>query len=229
MEEVQVSRYSKKSIGFSLAAAIALSSQLAEAQQYGGYPAWNGSPPPVNNYGGYGAPPAQWNQNQREEQDTPATLLREGVEKLTQLLEGRPNRAALMSYVDSEVAPWFDFEYMAAWAAGRRFQFMDEAQQDQLMSRIKQSFLEKMVQKLSRYGSQRAEFLPAQYDGPGQVTLPVSIENPGSYPSHLEFHMRQTNKGWRVIDVSANGMSALLHYRQMFNEMMSQYPPQRRY
>lgn len=225
-----MSIYSKKSIGFSLAAAIALSSQLAEAQQYGGYPAWNGGPPPVNNYGGgYGAPPAQWNQNQREEQETPATLLRDGVEKLTRVLEGRPNRAALTSYIDSEVAPWFDFEYMAAWAAGRRFQYMDEAQQDELTSRIKQSFLEKMVQKLSRYGSQRAAFLPAQFDGPNQVTLAVSIENPGSYPSHLEFHMRQTNKGWRVIDVSANGMSALLHYRQMFNEMMAQYPQQRRY
>lgn len=223
-----MSKHLRKSIGFSLAAAIALSSQLAEAQQYGGYPAWNGGPPPVNNYGGYGGP-APWNQNQRAEQETPATLLRDGVEKLTKLLEGRPNRAALASYIDSEVAPWFDFEYMAAWAAGRRFQYMDEAQQDELTSRIKQSFLEKMVQKLARYGSQRAAFLPAQADGPGQVTLPVSIENPGSYPSHLEFHMRQTGNGWKVIDVSANGMSALLHYRQIINELMAQYPPQRRY
>ena len=228
MEEVQVSKIFMKSIGFSLAAAITLSSQLAEAQQYGGYPAWSGNPPPASNYGGYGGP-APWNPNQRAEQETPATLLRDGVERLTQILEGKPNRATLTTFIDSEVAPWFDFEYMAAWAAGRRFQFMDEAQQDQLTSRIRQSFLEKMVQKLARYGSQRAEFLPAQFDGPGQVTLPVSIENPGSYPSHLEFHMRQTNNGWKVIDVSANGMSALLHYRQMFNEMMAQYPPQRRY
>lgn len=225
MEEVQVSKYLKKSVGFSLAAAIVLSSQLAEAQQYGGYPAWNGGPPPVNDYG-YGANP----RNQRAEQDSPAALLREGVEKLTQILEGRPNRAALTSYIDSEVAPWFDFNYMAAWAAGRRFQYMNETQQDELVSRIKQSFLDKMVQKLSRYGAQRALFLPALADGPGQMTLPVSIENPGGYPSHLEFHMRQTDKGWKVIDVSANGMSALLHYRQVVNEMMGQQrPPQPRY
>jgi len=81
MEEVLVSKNSLKFIGFSLAAAIALSSQLAEAQQYGGYPAWNGGQPPVNNYGGYGGygGPAPWNQNQRAEQETPATLLRDGV------------------------------------------------------------------------------------------------------------------------------------------------------
>jgi ABC-type transporter MlaC component len=41
--------------------------------------------------------------------------------------------------------------------------------------------------------------------------------------------MRQTDKGWKVIDVSANGMSALLHYRQVVNEMMGQRPPQPRY
>lgn len=223
-----MSRYLKKSLGFSLLAALALSAQLASAQQYGPYPggrpAWNGGPPPANDYG-YGAQP--W--NQRGEQNSPAAQLREAVEKLTQVLEGRPNREALTSYIDGEVAPWFDFEYMAAWAAGRRFQYMNETQQDELASRIKVSFLDKMIQKLARYSSQRAVFMPAQPDGPGQMTLPVSIENPGGYPSHLEFHLRQNGKGWKVVDVSANGMSALLHYRQVINEMMGQRPPQGRY
>jgi len=228
MEEILMSRYLKKSLGFSLFAVLALSAPLAGAQQYGAYPggqpAWRGGPPPVNDYG-YGAQP--W--NHRAEENSPAAQLREAVEKLTQVLEGRPNREALTSYIDGEVAPWFDFDYMAAWAAGRRFQYMNETQQDELASRIKVSFLDKMVQKLARYSSQRAVFMPTLPDGPGQMTLPVSIENPGGYPSHLEFHLRQTGKGWKVIDVSANGMSALLHYRQIINEMMGQRPPQGRY
>lgn len=223
-----MSQYLKKSLGFSLVAALALSSQLAGAQQYGGYPgghpAWQGGPPPINDYG-YGAQP--W--NQRGEEDSPAAQLREAVEKLTNILEGRPNRNKLTAYIDAEVAPWFDFDYMASWAAGRRFQYMNETQQDELASRIKVSFLDKMVQKLAGYSSQRAVFMPALPDGPGQMTLPVAIENSGGYPSHLEFHMRQSGKGWKVIDVSANGMSALLHYRQTFNEMMGHRPPPGRY
>ena len=62
--------------------------------------------------------------------------------------------------------------FQAEWAAGRRFQHMDEAQQAELTTRIKQSFLEKMAQKLARYSQQRLIYLPAQYDAPGQVTLP---------------------------------------------------------
>ncbi len=39
--------------------------------------------------------------------------------------------------------------------------------------------------------------------------------------------MRQTEQGWKVVDVSANGMSALVYYRQMFNELANQRPQQR--
>ena len=210
-----MSMYVKRTIGSSLIAALALSASLAAAQPYGGNPGWNAQP--QANEGGYGAP---W--GQQVEQNSPSALLREGVEKLTRILQSRPSRGALTSFIDTEIAPWFDFDFMAASAAGRRFQYMNEAQQDDVAARIRHNFLDRMVQKLAQYSSQRAAFLPARADGPGQMTLPVAIENQGGYPSQLEFHMRLTENGWRVVDVSANGMSALLHYRQNFNELMGQ-------
>lgn len=218
-----MSQYVKRSLGFSVAAALALSAQLVQAQPYGGYPGWRGAP--ADDYGSRAYPWAP-----RAEQDSPAALLQEGVENLTRFLANKPNRGNLAAYLQEEVAPWFDFDYMAEWAAGRRFQQMDEVQQADLAARIRESFLDKMAQKLARYSQQRAIYLPPQHDAPSQVTLPVAIENPvGGYPARLEFRLRQTDKGWRVIDVSANGMSALLHYRQMFNEMMRPRPQMRPY
>lgn len=216
-----MSRYFKKSLKFSLAAAIVLSFPLAQAQSYDGYPGWGGPP---DDYG-QGAYP--W--RPPVEQNSPADMLRDGVQQLTRFLDGKPNRRALTAYLDRVVSPWFDFDYMAHWAAGRRFQHLDGRQQDQLTTRIKTSFLEKMAQKLAGYSRQRAMFLPAEPDGYGQMTLPVVIENPDGYPSHLEFVMRQTDRGWKVVDVSANGMSALVYYRQMFSEMMSALPQTRPY
>ena len=213
-----MSRYFKQSLKFSLAAAIALSLPLAHAQSYDGYPGWGGMPAAgENGSGGYSWSP-------RAEQNSPADMLRDGVQQLTRFLDSKPNRRALATYLDRGVASWFDFEYMAEWAAGRRFQRMDEAQQDELIARIKGSFLEKMVQKLARYSNQRVMFLPAQSDGYGQMTLPMAIDNPDGYPSRLEFVMRQTEQGWKVVDVSANGMSALVFYRQMFNELTNGRP-----
>jgi phospholipid transport system substrate-binding protein len=212
-----MSRYVKRTITVSFLAALALSASLANAQPYGGNPGWNTQP--QMNDGAYGAP---W--GQQTDQNSPSALLRDGVERLTRVLQSRPSRGALTSFIDTEIAPWFDFDFMAASAAGRRFQYMNDAQQDEVAARIKHNFLDRMVQKLAQYSSQRAAFLPARPDGPGQMTLPVAIENQGGYPSQLEFHMRLTENGWRVVDVSANGMSALLHYRQNFNELMGQRP-----
>jgi len=216
-----MSRYFKQSLKFSLAAAIALSLPLAHAQSYDAYQGWGA--PPAADYGQGGYP---WNPQQIQ-QKTPADMLREGVQQLTRFLDSKPNRGALTAYLDRVVAPWFDFDYMAQWAAGRRFQRMDEAQQDELAVRIKVSFLEKMVQKLAHYSNQRVLFLAPVSDGYDEVTLPVAIENPDGYPSQLEFVMRQTGQGWKVVDVSANGMSALVYYRQMFNELMNPRPQQR--
>jgi len=216
-----MSRYFKQSLKFSLAAAIVLSLPMEQAQSYDGYPGWDGMP----SGGNYGSGASQW--TPRAEQNSPADMLRDGVQQLTRFLDSKPNRGALTSYLDRMVAPWFDFDYMAQWAGGRRFQQMDERQQDELAVRIKTSFLEKMSQKLASYSRQRAMFLPAESDGYGQMTLPIVIENPDGYPSHLEFVMRQTGQGWKVVDVSANGMSALVFYRQMFNDMMSARPQQR--
>jgi len=217
-----MSRLCKQSLRLTLSAAIVLSLPVAHAQNYDGYPEWDAAPQ-VENFG-----PESYPWQPPVEQNTPADLLRDGVQKLTRFLDGQPNRRNLTAYLDTQVAPWFDFDYMAASAAGRHARFMSNAERRELVGRIKTSFLEKMAQKLAGYTRQRASFLPAEPDGYGQVTLPVIIENPGGgYPAQLEFVMRQTGKNWKVVDVAANGLSALMYYRDMFNDMMRQRPPGR--
>jgi phospholipid transport system substrate-binding protein len=216
-----MSRLVKRSLGFSVAVALALCVPVADAQQpYGGYRNWDAVPPAgdVGPGGDYGWRP-------HAEPESPTALLRDAMGSLTNFLDSRPNRGALVAYVEQQVAPWFDFDYMAEWAAGRSFRRLDPAQQADLTGRLRESFLDKMAQKLARYSQQRTVILSPQSDAPGEVTLPMVIENPsGGYPARMEFRLRQTAKGWRVIDVSANGMSALLHYRQLFGEMQRQRP-----
>lgn len=211
-----MSRTFKHVLSLSALAVAVLSASLAHAQPYSGYPGWEQMPQDDFGPGGY-----PW--EQRAEQNSPADALRDGVQKLTRFLDGKPNRGALEAYLNRSVAPWFDFDYMAEWAVGRRIRFMDNAQRNQMTAQLRASFLDKMAQKLARYSRQRAVFMPVEQDDYDQVTLPVAIENPeGGYPARLEFHMRRTPQGWKVIDVSANGMSALVYYREMFADMQMQ-------
>ena len=41
--------------------------------------------------------------------------------------------------------------------------------------------------------------------------------NPGSYPARLDFRLYRNGDDWLVYDVSANGQSAIVHYR---NQLM---------
>jgi phospholipid transport system substrate-binding protein len=221
-------RSMKRFTGGMVVAAVALWVPFAEAQSYGGYRGWDAVPP--GNDGG----PSGYAWQPRAEQDSPVVLLRDAMTSLTRFLDGRPNRGALVAYLDRQVAPWFDFEYMAEWAGGRGFRRLDPAQQAELTGRLRESFLDKMAEKLARYSQQRTVFLSPQSDAQGEVTLPMVIENPsGGYPARMEFRLRQVRNGWRVIDVSANGMSALIHYRQLFSEILrprqQMAPPMRPY
>ena len=52
---------------------------------------------------------------------TPDQVVRRGVNRLTGFLMGaqNPSPEAIRGFLDREIAPSFDFTYMARWAAGR--------------------------------------------------------------------------------------------------------------
>ena len=210
-----------------LLALTALASGATYAQPYGAYPDWSGMPPMEEEFGSGGpGGPGGYPWGQRQAQPAPADMLRDGVQKLTRFLDGKPSRPALEAYLARNVAPWFDFHYMAEWAIGPRIRYMESGQRADFTAQLRTSFLEKMAQKLARYSRQRAIFLPPEQEDYDEATLPVAIENPGGgYPARLEFHMRRTAQGWKVVDVSANGMSALMYYRELFSDMQRSRPP----
>jgi hypothetical protein len=52
-----------------------------------------------------------------------AEVLRQGMDKLLDFLgrKEKPNRLQVAAFLDREIAPYFDFGYMARWVAGARY------------------------------------------------------------------------------------------------------------
>ncbi len=153
----------------------------------------------------------------------PAIALRAGVDRLMAFLgaENTPSDEALAAFLNAEIAPFFDFDHMARSAGGRLFERMDEAEQQRVANEIKRSFLTKMAEKLSGYSNQQVRFLPPRAANSGRTAqVSVAILNPGQYPSRLDFRLYRTGQQWRVYDVSANGQSAIVHYRQQMTRQV---------
>lgn len=170
----------------------------------------------------------------------PAAALRTGVDKLLEFLaaEQQPSGEQLAAFLDAEIAPFFDFDYMAQSAGGRMYERLSDEDQQAMAARIKQSFLTKMAEKLTSYEQQQVRFLPPRGGNSARTAqVSVAILNPGRYPGRLDFRLYNNDGEWLVYDVSANGQSAIVHYRNQLmrdvqqarmQQMRQMQPPARR-
>jgi phospholipid transport system substrate-binding protein len=145
-----------------------------------------------------------------------AATLREGVDELLEFLgqEEKPNKLQVAAFLDGTIAPYFDFDYMAKWVAGRRYAAMSSEQREALASSLEARFLGTLAGKLAKYQGQQVRYFRPRRGARGSVNVTLGILRPGSYPSKLQFRMYRSADGWKVYDVVANGRSAVAYYRQ---------------
>ncbi len=206
----------------------------AGAPGYGAPGAYGSAPGGYAPGGGYG-PGGYWGRSQPGRllpapppppSDSPQALLRQGIERLLRYLSSNQGGgdAALRQFVDIQLAPFFDFAYMSKWAAGPNYARLDEAQRQRLQTRLQDMFFSAMVRNISGLGTGLPQ---VQYQQPrrgryeGEMEVPVRVWQQGSpMPTDITFRLYRSDQGWRVFDVSANGNSALVYYRQYFRRMM---------
>lgn len=143
-------------------------------------------------------------------------LVRSGVDQLLEFLQQQPRPSALKlaAFLDQQVTPYFDFEYMARAAVGPAYQRMSAEQRTGLVQKIEQDFLETLSSRLAGFEDQKVRYFPARKGRGHRTSVTVGIGNPGSYPARLDFRMYYGKDGWKVYDVAANGNSAVNYYRQ---------------
>ena len=149
-------------------------------------------------------------------------ILKAGLNKLLGFFKGSqvPSREKIATFLDKEIAPYFDFAYMAQWSAGATYRRLSEPQKKKMESELRTQFLTTMAQKLSSFDKQAVRYLAPRVTGRNQVELSIAISNPGNYPARLDFRLYKSGKNWKVYDVSAKGSSALMYYRQYFRQQM---------
>ncbi|MET0029338.1 MAG: ABC transporter substrate-binding protein [Candidatus Thiodiazotropha sp.] len=164
----------------------------------------------------------------QEQQAGPDKVLREGMTKLLKFLRQpeKPDAQAIGGFLESEIAPYFDFDYMATWVAGPMNRGMSEQQHKEMAEQVKTMLLGTLTTRLGSYQNQDVRFYRPRRAGENEVKVRVGILQAGGYPANLDFRFYRGKDGWKVFDVSANGNSALAFYRQYFLNQMRANRPQ---
>jgi len=151
----------------------------------------------------------------------PAAILETGMNRLTAFLKsgGAQDRGKARAFLDTEIAPYFDFEYMTRWATGPEWRNMRHEQRAMFQAQLTASFMTTLTQKLTVYTNQSIRYFTPRGQSGDDVSVSAWIMQPNGYPTRLEFRFYRSKNGWKIFDVKAAGNSAVVYYRNRFRHM----------
>jgi len=161
----------------------------------------------------------------------PTSIIRTALNKITTFSSNsdKVNPVKLRGFIENEIIPHFDFDNMSHWITGRFASNMDDKDKAEFQRSLRQTFLSSLAKHLGSFDAKntRVKFYPARYRGPEETFVSTSIYRPDTMPVRLDFRMRRVGNDWKIIDVKANGSSAVLYYRRHFISQLRQYdkPP----
>ena len=179
---------------------------------------------------GYGRPDALYEPGYAPVPATPDQVIRGGINRLTGFLMGaqNPSPDAIRGFLEREIAPHFDFAYMARWAAGPMARRLSAAEHARMTEVLKNLFLSAFAKNLGTYARPlpRVDVYPTRPSTDGrQATVHTRVISANGLFTRLTFRFYWSERGWRIFDVSANGASAAAYYRSYFGELFKRYGP----
>jgi phospholipid transport system substrate-binding protein len=161
----------------------------------------------------------------------PARVIHTALEKITTFSSNsdKVNPVKLRGFIENEIIPHFDFDNMSHWITGRYADNMSAKDKAEFQRNLRETFLSSLAKHLGSFDAEntRVKFYPARYRGQNEAFVGTSIYRPDSMPVRLDFRMRREGNDWKIIDVKANGSSAVLYYRRHFISQLRQFdrPP----
>ncbi|MHB0992062.1 MAG: MlaC/ttg2D family ABC transporter substrate-binding protein [Burkholderiales bacterium] len=161
--------------------------------------------------------------------DTPPNVLvKSTTEEVTTLLkkdksEYANDRQKLYALIDAKVLPHFDFQQMTQLAVGHFWRTASPAQQQDLVKQFRMLLVRTYAGALAAFNKQVIEFKPfSMAPDASDVTVETQVKQPGQQPIPINYSMKKEAGGWKVYDVSIDGVSLVLNYRGSFGSEIRQ-------
>jgi phospholipid transport system substrate-binding protein len=151
----------------------------------------------------------------------PAKELRQAVDDLEKFIKSKDaaHPGVLRAYLEKEIFPHFDFDAMSEWITGPYARYMSTEDKIKFQSKLQETFLTALVKHMGGFNptSSSLRYDDTIFRGRGdEAVVRVKVVRPDQRPARLEFGMRRNDGRWKIVDVKANGTSAVLYYRRHF-------------
>lgn len=152
----------------------------------------------------------------------PDQLVKENIARIIELVKANRDAYArdnkkLYAMVHEQVLPHFDFRVMSRSVLGRYWREASEAQRDKFVNEFRDLLVRTYATALLKYTNEEVRYPPFRFN-PSDKTAVVKTEviqqGGPSIPIHYSFY--QTESGWKVYDVTIEGVSLVTNYRSTY-------------
>ena len=157
----------------------------------------------------------------------PSYIIHTALDKITTFSSNsdKVRPVQLRGFIENEIIPHFDFDNMSHWITGRFADNMTDKDRAEFQRSLRETFLSSLAKHLGSFDANntRIRFYPARYRGRDEAFVSTSVYRPETLPVRLDFRMKRVGTDWKIIDVKANGSSAVIYYRRHFMSQLRQY------
>ena len=155
----------------------------------------------------------------------PDEMMRRTTSEVIELLklkkpEYTADKNKLFAMVDEQLLPYFDFRKMSQLVLGLNWRNANEKQRTEFVEEFKQLLVRTYAVAMLNYTDQVLVFLP--YTGkPADKTVVVKAylkQSSGSPNIPISARFYNGKNGWKVIDVTIEGVSMVTNYRNVYNQ-----------
>ncbi len=134
------------------------------------------------------------------------------------------NQKKVLELVDAKVLPHFDFERMTRLAVGKSWRTATPEQKQALMTEFRILLVRTYTKAFTSFRDQTVEIKPFKLDAAAtEVTVKTAIVKPGSQqPILVDYDMEKTPGGWKVYDLTVEGVDLVATKRSEFSEFIQQ-------
>jgi phospholipid transport system substrate-binding protein len=158
-------------------------------------------------------------------QQTPEDLVKQittdvldAIKSDKQLQAGDKRKA--LQLAEQKVLPHVDFEEAVKLAAGKSWNTATPEQQKRLASEFRSMLIRVYSNAIDSYRGQTMKVLPSRMaPNATETTVRNQYLRPGAPPVPVDYAMKKTAEGWKIYDISIEGVSMVLTYRAEFEQI----------
>ncbi|MCB1741808.1 MAG: ABC transporter substrate-binding protein [Gammaproteobacteria bacterium] len=125
-------------------------------------------------------------------------------------------RERVLRMVDELILPHFDFDRMSRWVLGRYWKRAAADEQQAFIREFRGLLVRTYASALVDYADEMVEFLPSRVRPNSEVSVRTVVSRSNGPGIPITYEMHERNGHWKVYDVSVEGVSLVINYRNSF-------------